>query len=210
MSRREAGMNEETLSGLDVSAIDNKDLAVLHDAFVIRSLDISIHLSVHAVDPAQLDGSATAPAIRTIDLHIRPRRSPGQALLAVLGKTQMHKLRIPGMTLRIRRTLELVNLLPVLRRRLFSDEISQKAAESLFSQIYEKYADEASALEVVALFRNVPPECAGSIALTANLQQASFLPDSRLKPPYKYSYGYYLSVLRDASGKLRRLLLRLE
>jgi hypothetical protein len=203
-------MKEETLSGLDESSIESADLTALQAAFAMRSLDPSIRAAMHRLDPALLDGAAPALQIRSVDLSIRPRRSAGQTLLAVLGKTTMHRLKVPVSRPGFRHHLPAACLLPVLRRRMFTDEISKEAAASLFSQIYEKYEELAGTLDVLALFRNVPPECAGSIVLDEKLQQLSFLPDSGGKNSQKYTYGYYLAVLRDASGKLRRLLLRLE
>ena len=203
-------MHDPTLSGFNEADIDPQDLLRLHASFEFHGLDPGLTAVLHGLQQQQLDCSSLPRRIHKLDLSIRPRRSRLGKLLAALHLSKDYALPIPPFRLQIRRADSLAQSLPVYRRRLFTDEIPRSAAKSLFRQLHERFGDTSDELAVLALYRNIPPDCAGSISIDENLQQASFIPAGQTSGRRRVAQGHYLVVLRDASGKLRRVLFRLE
>lgn len=196
---------ERSISGLDTSDIDAADLLYLHESFQFVTHRILLQAGTAALD-LQL-GQVQAPrTVRSIDVRIGPpaRRT---GLLGLVRRDPNVSIPIPAAKLSVRRDLDSAMEQPVSRRRQFADELGREQAEELYSQLYDHSRGFGEELEVLGLYADIPPECAGSIRLEENLSKAWFTPGS--SGSGRLSRGYHLTVLRTESGKLRRLLLRL-
>ena len=200
-------MPDPSISGLDTGGIDARDIQHLHDCFRFSKLSAAVHASCRLM-PATLFRSAAASRFQKVQLEISSPSSARRGLARLLGSKPFTSLQMPAARISVRKSLETALQLPVPRSRMFADELPRSSQETLFRCIYEKFGEEGHELDVIALYRHIPPECAGSISIESELRRAWFTPGSAAKR--RYSAGYYLVILRGKSGKLRRVLFRLD
>ncbi|MEZ5339558.1 MAG: hypothetical protein R3F46_15010 [bacterium] len=201
-------MPEDSLSGLDESAIDAEDLEALHAGFRFCALPAMLDVRIRVMAAEQMR-MQVAGSFSSVALGISPPAAQRRGLLGFGAASPWQQLKIPVSRLRMLTDLESAREEPVARPRHFADELPRELAAEMFRQIYEQCddCDEERELEVVGVYHDIPPECAASIVLEEGLHHALFTPSASRNG--RYASGYSLVALRTESGKLRRLLLRL-
>ncbi|MCB1217333.1 hypothetical protein KDL44_08060 [bacterium] len=201
-------MPEDSLSGLDESAIDAEDLDALHASFRFAAIQSGLEARIRVMSTERMQ-TQVAESFSSVALGISPPAAQRRGLLGLKAASPWQQLKIPVSRLRVQSDVELAREEPVARPRHFADELPRELAAEMFRQVYEQCddCDEERELEVVGVYHDIPPECAASIVLEEGLHHARFTPSASGNG--RYTAGYSLVALRTESGKLRRLLLRL-
>jgi len=198
--------NPPTASGLDESQINSADLQALRDSVRLHALVpgvASVTRTLSGWECALPPGSISAiepgcAAPRRFTLRIVP----------LPHKVAMRHLPPLTASIRLQRDLPLALRQPVRMRRLRPEGLPEAQLKVLFTKIFEKYGEQAQAMEITAIYPHVPPEAASAISVDPALAWAAFILPTGMAPG-KARAGFYLIVLGTPESETRKLLLRL-
>lgn len=198
-----------TASGLDESQIDAADLELLHGALRLKAATPDMVCDVYRHSAGFIEPGLLKEQVHGIEPGLEVPASHKLHIVELPHVVKTHKLRLPQAKPRLHKDLPLAWGQPIRRQRIYPGDLPREVGKALYEAMFRKYGEKAKAMDVAAVFAHIPPECAQSIKLEADLGGARFtLPDSLSLR--KARSGYYLVVIEQAGGKTRNVLFRLE
>ncbi|MCH7472275.1 hypothetical protein IIA79_04915 [bacterium] len=147
--------------------------------------------------------------VKELDLELAAGRLLRLRVASLPNKTRIRRLVVGGEKLRLADGLAVALERPLRRGRIFPGDLGPAAQKALNQALHDKFGDKAAAMEVTALFPNIPPEAVGGITVDPSLSFATFvLP--RDAPPRQARSGFHLVVLQEGSDRTRMMLFRLD